>query len=211
MQFNYPNGKQNTYKNNSQQSVKTIQFGKRGMSFETMLNESNDFYNARDIAVVHKKPTPIQVVKVDYPKRSAAKIVEAYYRQASTTDYNGVFNGHYIDFEAKETRNKTSFPLKNFHAHQIQHMDKCNKQHGICFILVYFSELNRCFFLPSSFLIAFWEESERNGKKSITLQQIEKHSIEINIGLAPQVPYIDALTAYISMSKTSKEKLATNE
>lgn len=211
MQFNYPNGKHITYKNNSQQTVKTIQFGKRGMSFEAMLNESNDYYNSREVAVVHKKPTPIQVVKVDYPKRSAAKIVEAYYRQASTTDYNGVFNGHYIDFEAKETRNKTSFPLKNFHAHQIHHMDRCNKQKGICFVLFYFSELNRCFFLPSPFLINFWKQSERNGKKSITLQQIEEHSIEIAIGIVPQVPYIEALTSYLSMSKTSKEKLATNE
>ena len=94
----------------------TINFANRGMSFEAAINETNNYYLSRDIAVIHKKPTPIQIVKVDYPKRSRAKIVEAYFRQASTTDYSGVYKGRYIDFEAKETRQKTSMPLKNFHA-----------------------------------------------------------------------------------------------
>ncbi|WP_171253106.1 Holliday junction resolvase RecU, partial [Acinetobacter baumannii] len=77
---------------------------------------------ANRIAAVHKKPTPIQIVKVDYPSRSAAVIKEAYFRQPSTTDYNGLFEGRHIDFEAKETRNRTALPLSNFHAHQIDHM-----------------------------------------------------------------------------------------
>ena len=83
-----------------------------GMDFEEAINQSNQYYLLNKQAVVHKKPTPVQIVKVDYPKRSAAVIKEAYFRQASTTDYNGVYQGRYIDFEAKETKNTTSFPLK---------------------------------------------------------------------------------------------------
>ena len=97
------------------------------MSLEEDINVTNRYYLQIGKAVIHKKPTPIQIVKVDYPKRSAAVITEAYFQQASTTDYNGVYRGKYIDFEAKETRNKTSFPLNNFHAHQVQHMKACRE------------------------------------------------------------------------------------
>ena len=89
-----------------------VDFANRGMSFESAINATNDYYLSRGLAVIHKKPTPVQIVKVDYPKRSRAKIVEAYFRQASTTDYSGVYKGYYIDFEAKETRQKTSMRIK---------------------------------------------------------------------------------------------------
>ena len=85
----------------STQRKHPIDFANRGMTFEKMINESNQYYLSRGLAVIHKKPTPIQIVKVDYPRRSRAKIVEAYFRQASTTDYSGVYKGRYIDFEAK--------------------------------------------------------------------------------------------------------------
>ena len=84
------------------------------MTFEKMINATNDYYLMHGMAVIHKKPTPVQIVRVDYPQRSRAKIVEAYFRQASTTDYSGVYRGHYIDFEAKETRQKNAIPMKNF-------------------------------------------------------------------------------------------------
>ena len=70
---------------------KGVNFSDRGMTLEQQINESNKYYLMGEIAVVHKKPTPIQIVKVDYPKRSRAVIREAYFRQASTTDYNGVY------------------------------------------------------------------------------------------------------------------------
>lgn len=168
---------------------KTTNFANRGMSFESALNASNDYYLSRGLAVIHKKPTPVQIVKVDYPQRSRAKIVEAYFRQASTTDYSGVFKGHYLDFEAKETRQKQSFPLKNFHQHQIKHMQDVLAHDGICFVLLYFSSLDETYLLPAQHLIPFYQDS--TGPKSIPLTYIREHGFSIQQGAFPQIPYLD--------------------
>ena len=174
---------------------KTVRFGKRGMNFEAEINATNDYYLMRGLAVIHKKPTPIQIVKVDYPQRSRAKITEAYFRQASTTDYSGVYQGHYLDFEAKETQNKTSFPLKNFHEHQIVHMENVLKQEGIAFVLLHFSALSRTFLLKASDLIPFFKEKE--GQKSIALAFIETKGYELPTNQLPSIPYLDCIQKLI--------------
>lgn len=169
----------------------TVDFANRGMSFEAAINATNDYYLSRGIAVIHKKPTPIQIVKVDYPKRSRAKIVEAYFRQASTTDYSGVYKGLYIDFEAKETRQKTAMPMKNFHLHQIEHMASVLDQKGICFVLLHFSTLKETYYLPAKALIDFFQIDK--GNKSMPLDYIKKNGYEITQGAFPQVPYLDII------------------
>ena len=68
-----------------------------GVIFENALNISNEYYRLHDIAFIYKKPTPVQIVRVDYPQRTKAKITEAYYKTPSTTDYNGIYRGKYID------------------------------------------------------------------------------------------------------------------
>src|SRR5699024_5033592 len=121
--MNYPNGKR---RGNIQKRVdnKTDNsFSNRGMTLEADINATNEFYLANELAVIHKKPTPVQIVNVNYPKRSAAVITEAYFKQASTTDYNGLYKSRHIDFEAKETNYKTRFPLANIHEHQVKHME----------------------------------------------------------------------------------------
>lgn len=175
--------------------LKTVKFGKRGMNFEAEINATNTYYLMHGLAVIHKKPTPVQIVKVDYPKRSRAKITEAYFRQASTTDYSGVYQGHYLDFEAKETQNKTSFPLKNFHEHQIVHMENVLKQEGIAFVLLHFSALSRTFLLKSSDLIPFFKEKE--GQKSIALAFIETKGYELPTNQLPSIPYLDCIQKLI--------------
>ena len=211
MAINYPNGKvyvKETAHAPSFGSTKTAVknktvYSNRGMVLEEDINVSNDYYLQKGIAVIHKKPIPIQIVKVDYPKRSAAVIKEAYFKQSSTTDYNGIYKGFYLDFEAKETKNKTSFPLSNFHEHQIIHMNDCTKHGGISFVLIRFATLNRVFLLENCHLYAFWEGAKTDGRKSIPLAYIEENAPEIMPGFNPRLDYLLAVDTLIANKKAS--------
>ncbi len=186
--INYPNKKKTT-------NIKITSTANRGMNFETMINQTNEFYLDNDLAVIYKKPIPIQIVSVDYRVRSAAKIVEAYYKLPSTTDYNGIYKGRYIDFEAKETKSKTSFPIKNIHEHQVLHLEKVKKHGAISFVIVYFSVLGRIFFLDSDFLVKYYNLS-KTGKKSIPLEEFETYGYEIKEGYRKPVDYLQIIDQY---------------
>lgn len=201
MSIHYPSGQQPraTHSPDKHRPV-TLRstYAQRGMSFEAEINASNQYYLTKHAAVIHKKPTPIQLVKVDYPKRSAAVIREAYFKQPSTTDYNGVYQGRYIDFDAKETRNKTSFPLKNFHEHQIRHMHECVSQGGVCFALIKFVELDQIYVFPATRLFEFWHNQAHGGHKSIPLTTIMHEGYSVQYGLNPRVNYLPAVDRLIA-------------
>jgi recombination protein U len=192
MNIKYPNGK--SYKQKTEQSsTKKISYSNRGMTLEDDVNETNEYYLTHGLAVIHKKPTPIQIVKVDYPNRSAAVVREAYFKQPSTTDFNGVYKGRYIDFEAKETKNKTSIPLQNFHEHQIEHMKNVIKQNGICFVIIRFSSLDDVFFVDAQHIISYWELMEQGGRKSIPYVFIQEVGFEIKLGYQPLLDYLSII------------------
>ncbi|OAS86362.1 MULTISPECIES: Holliday junction resolvase RecU [Metabacillus] len=187
--FRYPNGK--PYEPKEQfvhKKQQTITYSNRGMTLEEDLNETNKYYLESKLAVIHKKPTPVQIVNVDYPRRSAAVIKEAYFKQSSTTDYNGIYRGKYVDFEAKETKNKTSFPLQNFHAHQIDHMRNIVEQGGICFVIL--SAFNEFYYLEAQNLLTFWNRQETGGRKSITHDELNEHGHKIPLGYQARIDYL---------------------
>ena len=146
--------------------------------------------------MIHKKPIPIRIVKVDYPSRSGAVIKEAYYKVPSTTDYNGIYKGKHIDFEAKETNNKTSFPLSNIHTHQIEHLISIKNHGGISFLLIYFKILDEIYLLETKYLEEFVKRSIK-GRKSITYQEIKENGYRVTEGYAPRVEYLKALDEII--------------
>lgn len=202
MAIKYPQGQQPLRPAQEQpQQVLGSSAAKRGMTLEHELNLSNQYYLSVDRAVIHKKPTPIQLVKVDFPRRSAAVVREAYFRRPSTTDYNGIYQGHYIDFDAKETRNKSSFPLKNFHAHQIEHLRHCLKQGGICFAIIRFTNLGQNYLYPASKLIQAWDQQDTGGRKSILLTTIQTDGFPIALGLQPRLDYLAAVDQLLETIK----------
>ncbi len=191
--MNYPNKKKST--------TKFINYGKRGMNLENDINITNKYYLENNIAIVYKKPTPIKVVKVDYNKRINTVIKEAYYEVPSTTDYNGIYNGKYIDFEAKETKSTTSFALRNIHDHQIKHLIKVLEHGGISFLIIRFTILNKTFFLDTKYLKDFLTLSK---SKSIPLKYIEDNGYIIEEKYYPRVDYIKIIEKYYLGVKNEK-------
>ena len=113
-------------------------YANRGMDLENDINISNEHYRNIDKALIYKKPTPIKISKVNYPAKNKAIISEAFFEIPSTTDYNGIYKGKYIDFDAKEVKGKDSFVLSNLHKHQLEHLIKVLEHGGISFIIVRF-------------------------------------------------------------------------
>ncbi len=184
--INYPNGK----KINASNVTHHISASRRGMTLEADINQTNEYYLSTDKAVIHKKPTPVQIVHVDYPKRTAAKITEAYFKVPSTTDYNGIYRGKYIDFEAKETASKTSFPFSSIHPHQIEHLKKVLQHGAIGFFIIRFKAYDETFFVEASKIIPHYLDDQ---KRSLSYKWFKEEGILIPFGLSPSVHYLKVI------------------
>ena len=104
----YPNS------NKTYQHTATKNTSRRGMSLENDINQSCLYYLDEGLCNIHKKPTPVTIVNVDYPSRNKAKITEAYFKVPSTTDYNGIYKGKYIDLKLKNVRVRQHSPSIQF-------------------------------------------------------------------------------------------------
>lgn len=183
--MNYPNGIKKASVQTEQSKI--ISHKNRGMSLESDLNISNEYYREIDKAYIYKKPTPIKITKVDYPSRDKAVIKEAFFTIPSTTDYNGIYKGKYIDYEAKETKNKTSFPLSNIHPHQIKHLKNIYNHSGIAFLIVRFTTLNETYLLTAKDLLDFIENGER---QSIPISYFREKAFLVKDDYRPRVDYL---------------------
>ena len=181
--MNYPNSKKTYVKPKKTTS-------NRGMSLEDDINTTNKSYLTNNLAVVYKKPTPIQIVKVDYPKRSAAKISEAYFKVPSTTDYNGIYKGKYIDFEAKECESKTAFPFTSIHSHQIKHLSAVIKHGAIAFIILRMSSYDKDYLIRADDFISYYNVTTRN---SLPISWIEKNGYPIESKYGKPCDYLNVV------------------
>lgn len=178
--MNYPNGLKKT-------TSKKINYKNRGMTLECDINSSNEYYCEIDKAYIYKKPTPIKITKVDYPSRDKTIIKEAFFTIPSTTDYNGLYKGKYIDFEAKETKSKTAFALNNIHPHQIKHIENIYNHQGIVFLIIRFTTLNETYLLTAEKFLNF---INTNNRKSIPINYFKENAYLIKDGYKPRIDYL---------------------
>lgn len=155
------------------------------MDLEGLINNANEYYLDEDRAVIYKKPTPIGILHVDY---KINRIKDAYFKDKSTFDYNGIYRGKYIDFEAKESCSKTSFPLANIHDHQILYLRRILNHGAIAFLIVCMR--GEYYLLKGEDLIDFIDNNER---KSIPYDYFQNNCYRIEEKLRPTLDYLNVV------------------
>ncbi len=166
-------------------------YANRGMDLENIIKMANQTYMKEGMAAVFKVPTPTKVL---YKNCNGYRVpIKAFYDSKSWLDYVGVVDGKAVTFDAKETKNRTSFPLSNIKPHQVNAMKCWNQCGGISFLIVHFKSQDKYYLMSSEFIIHSFEESLKGGRKSISFINFQKEAFQITSG---NHTYLDWLTAY---------------
>lgn len=159
--------------------------GNRGMALEELINFANKQYLFRGLAVIHKRPTPVKIIRT-----KGTRITSAVLESKSTVDYEGVYRGKSLQFEAKQTKEKTRFPLDNIHEHQVEHIRACTKQGAVTFVIVEFTAWHKVFYVPGKLILEAWDAAGRGGRKSIPYDDIERVCFPVAQGRGVVLDYL---------------------
>lgn len=144
--------------------------GNRGMDFEQMIEMTNKRYSHVGMGLIEKMPIPIKVLDVYQKGRRKGQIKKAFYEEKAKCDYMGTVKcddyNVSVKFEAKSTNITTRFDLNNIKQHQYYNLKNWVKNGGIGFILVYFRELEKVYYLPFELLSKYYEDYLKYPKKS---------------------------------------------
>ena len=143
--------------------------GLRGSAFESIINSTNEYYRSRNLALVQKIPTPITPLKFDSERKL---ITEAYFEKDSTVDYIGVVQEIPICFDAKECKTDT-FSLQNIHEHQFKFMEDFERQGGVAFLLILFTERNDMYYMRFSELKSYVERVKEGHAKNFKYIELD--------------------------------------
>ncbi|WP_018782932.1 Holliday junction resolvase RecU [Bacillus sp. 95MFCvi2.1] len=166
--------------------------GTHGAAFENLINFSNDMYRNNKIALITKRATPVVVTK----KYKDGRIKEGYFEKKSTVDYDGIYKGRLVAFEAKATINKTSFALSNISPHQYEYLKMAEEMGAICFFLIEFSIEHSIFLVSFSLIKEYVTAANEGGRKSIPRSVFDERSYLIkptNRALVDYLYYVDKL------------------
>lgn len=162
--------------------------GLRGSTLEDLVNHTNEYYLERGLALIQKIPTPITPVKIDKEHRH---ITLAYFDQISTVDYIGAVQGIPVCFDAKECAADT-FPLQNVHQHQVEFMERFEKQEGISFLLIFYAKADLLYYMRFQELKKFWDRAQNGDRKSFRREELDP-GFFMKLQRGRLVPYLDCL------------------
>lgn len=172
-------------------------YGNRGMAFEQLLNIVNKQYSNKGIALINKRPTPVKVLK-----SKGTRVLSGFYESKSTVDYDGVYEGRAIAFEAKSVDAKR-FDLKNVQAHQLAYLEKAARNGAITFFLIEIRPQQAVYYVPLEMMQGYMERAKKGGRKSIPLDELEIYAYEVEQGRGVLLDYlaiVDKLTLQRKLS-----------
>lgn len=147
-----------------------INYGKRGQAFENLLNYSNEVYKNKGIAIINKRPTPMKIIG-----KTRGNQHICVFDKKSTVDFDGIYNGKAIAFEAKST-NEKRLPFSIITDEQIKYLDTAEKQGAISFLIVEMKVTRQVFLVPNGMLQKYVREAKNGGRKSIPLRDLEVYA-----------------------------------
>ena len=161
------------------------------MDLEKETINACEYYNNQRRALIHKAPTPIHPVKVNY---QTGKITLAFFESKSTVDFTGNYKGRHIAFDTKETKVDTRFDLSLVKKHQYEYLRDNFIDGGISFLIVSFTTLGDIYLLPIELLDEYWRSLNGKNRKSIPINEFE-YEIE-NDGLI-RIGFLKSVDQYL--------------
>src|SRR5690625_4490566 len=157
-----------------------MSYANRGMGFETLIDHSNAMYDSKGIAVINKRPTPVKILG-----RNSRGMINGYLEKASTVDYDGVYQGRSIAFEAKSTKQHMRFDLSNVQDHQFKYLEKVHRHGGIAFILIEFIKQQSVYLMSYETFEHYWHHAQNGGRKSIRIEDFDVYAYKVEQGRVP--------------------------
>lgn len=146
---------------------------------EKRVQTANINYRKNKIAIISKVEVPILVTNTGLIPRQSTVDFTGIYKLIIDGRANGDYNcshlvGQGIAFDAKETLNKTSFPLANIKQHQLVFLEYFQDCGGTAFFLIHFKKIynDKAFVTPLEFVKSYWEDA--NARKSLPLSKFDQ-------------------------------------
>ena len=176
-----------------------IYTGRRGQTFERLLDYTNQIYQNQGRCLIQKRPTPVKVFKTH-----GRKVLSGVYESKSTVDYDGIYRNKAIVFEAKSTQIKTSFPLSMLANHQIQYLDNAEKHGAVSFVIIEMRAIGKVFVVPNTMIQKYVKESKTSGRKSIPVDVLETDAETVKQGNGIPLDYLQAVDKLIDSNLNSE-------
>ncbi len=145
---------------------------KKGKELEEIINQTIFNYSKLKVALFTKAEANVIVLQ-----KINNKQIRGIINKKGISDYFGVYNGLYIEFEAKQTI-AMKFSLNQIKDHQLARLYQVSQHQGISFIVLYFISLKRFFILTLN-MIEEWLALKKS--KQIPFAYFQENALEIFI------------------------------